>query len=185
VFHAGDVASVLSFSSGVSTLTWVQAPDPNGHSGATAQISIGGNGTIDDKITFVGVSGQQAQAWAQTNGTFHNGSNSSPMLSLHGKPHEPTAAQPAAAWGVEGGPYPGHVNQRRGSLARALTVRCVCCGCGPDRPCACRRRARLACRPHGERRPVVPPNAFARVLLQSLPAPWRLGTFAKQRSPIA
>jgi hypothetical protein len=73
-FHSGDVLSILGFQPGVSTIDWTTATDPNGQSGATAEISLAGNGQIDSAITLPGLSVGDAEAlgsgnWQSASGT--------------------------------------------------------------------------------------------------------------------
>ncbi len=62
-FHSGDVAEIVGFRPGQSTITWATATDPNGQSGATAAISLNGGGTVNAKVTFAGVSLAEAQSF--------------------------------------------------------------------------------------------------------------------------
>jgi hypothetical protein len=78
-FHSGDVLSVLGFVQGQSTLTWTTATDPNGQSGATADISIAGNGHTDLAITFAGTSQSDAANFGSGNWWAANGT---PELNL-------------------------------------------------------------------------------------------------------
>lgn len=78
-FHSGDVAQIIGFTPGQSTINWTTATDPNGQSGATAQISLNGNGHIDSSVTFAGVSVADAQAFGS--GNWHTASGT-PELSL-------------------------------------------------------------------------------------------------------
>jgi beta-glucanase (GH16 family) len=66
-WHSGDVLSILGFQRGVSTINWTTATDPNGQSGATADISLKGNGHTDVAITFPGASQSDAQGWSSGN----------------------------------------------------------------------------------------------------------------------
>lgn len=67
--QAGGCAAILGFQSGVSTLAWNWATDPNGVAGATADVSLNGDGHIDSHITFAGTSVDQAETW--TRGDWH------------------------------------------------------------------------------------------------------------------
>lgn len=77
-FHGGDVLNVLGFVAGKSTITWTTATDPNGQSGATAEISLNGNGHTDTKITFAGTSLQTAQGFAS--GNWHTASGTPELV---------------------------------------------------------------------------------------------------------
>jgi Glycosyl hydrolases family 16 len=72
-FHSGDVATILGFQQGTSTINWVQSTDPAGKSGATADISLAGNGTVNSAITFVGASVSQAESWSSGQWWSSNG----------------------------------------------------------------------------------------------------------------
>jgi hypothetical protein len=76
--HAGDLVAILGFQVGQSALTWANATDPNGQTGATAQVSLQGNGKIDAQITFAGVDANTAQHWTESNYSL----NGVPFLSL-------------------------------------------------------------------------------------------------------
>jgi hypothetical protein len=78
-FHSGDVLSILGFVAGQSTITWTTTTDPNGQSGATADISLAGNGTTNMAITFAGVSQSDAQNFGSGNWWSGNGT---PELNL-------------------------------------------------------------------------------------------------------
>lgn len=54
-WHSGDFVDFIGAKQGVSTISWANSADPNGHQGATASISLGGNGHIDSAVTFTGV----------------------------------------------------------------------------------------------------------------------------------
>jgi beta-glucanase (GH16 family) len=78
-WHAGDVANFLGVS-GNATVTWANQTDPNGHWGATAAISVNGDGHVDSTVTFAGVDVSQLQH--STTAGFSN--QGTPFLSLHG-----------------------------------------------------------------------------------------------------
>ena len=78
-FHSGDVAHILGFVQGKSTITWTSATDPAGQSGATARISLNGNGHTDMAVTFAGSSVAAAQGFAS--GEWHT-SDGTPYLSV-------------------------------------------------------------------------------------------------------
>lgn len=78
-FHSGDVLSILGFVAGQSTITWTTATDQNGQSGATADISLAGNGQTNMAITFAGTSQSDAQNFGAGNWTSANGT---PELNL-------------------------------------------------------------------------------------------------------
>ena len=78
-FHGGDVLNVLGFVQGKSTITWATATDPNGQSGATANISLKGDGHTDTAITFAGISVSTAEGLAS--GNWHS-PNGTPYLSI-------------------------------------------------------------------------------------------------------
>jgi hypothetical protein len=69
-FHAGDVTAILGFQPGVSTITWSQGTDPAGNSGATAAISLNGDGNVNTSLTFAGVDVSQAQAFGGSSATM-------------------------------------------------------------------------------------------------------------------
>lgn len=77
--HSGDVVNILGFQQGQSTINWTTATDPQGQTGATADISLGGNGHTDAAVTFAGVSVQEAQGFAS--GNWHT-SSGTPYLSI-------------------------------------------------------------------------------------------------------
>jgi Glycosyl hydrolases family 16 len=76
--HHGDLVAFLGFVVGHSTLKWADIKDPHGQTGATAQVSLAGNGKIDDQITFTGVEGATAQHWTESSFNL----NGTPFLSL-------------------------------------------------------------------------------------------------------
>jgi hypothetical protein len=78
-WHGGDVLNILGFVQGQSTINWTTATDPNGQTGATAQISLKGDGHIDSSVTLVGVSLADAQALTQGNWQTDSGT---PYLSM-------------------------------------------------------------------------------------------------------
>ena len=78
-FHGGDVLNVLGFAQGTSTITWTTSTDPNGQSGATADISLKGDGHTDAAITFAGTGLSTAEGFAS--GNWHT-SSGTPYLSI-------------------------------------------------------------------------------------------------------
>lgn len=78
-FHGGDVALIVGFVQGQSSINWTDATDPNGQSGATANISLAGNGHTDLAVTFAGVSVADAQKFGS--GEWHTGGGA-PELGL-------------------------------------------------------------------------------------------------------
>ena len=63
-WHSGDFVDFIGAETGKSTISWADATDPNGHSGATASISLNGDGHIDSSVTFTGVdSATMASRW--------------------------------------------------------------------------------------------------------------------------
>jgi Glycosyl hydrolases family 16 len=76
--HHGDLVAILGFVVGHSTLKWAEVKDPNGQTGATAQVSLAGNGKIDDQITFSGTQVASAQHWTESSFNL----NGTPFLSL-------------------------------------------------------------------------------------------------------
>jgi hypothetical protein len=63
----------------VAKLTWVNAKDPMGHSGATLDVDLHNTGHIDFAITFAGVSLATAQSATMTSSSF----NGQPFVALH------------------------------------------------------------------------------------------------------
>ncbi|MDA8248868.1 MAG: family 16 glycosylhydrolase [Rhodospirillales bacterium] len=77
--HSGDVVNILGFNQFKSTITWTTATDPNGQTGATADISLNGDGHTDVAVTFAGVDQGTAQGFAS--GNWHT-SGGTPYLSI-------------------------------------------------------------------------------------------------------
>nr|MDA8249830.1 hypothetical protein [Rhodospirillales bacterium] len=77
--HSGDVVNILNFRQGQSTITWTNSTDPAGHSGATANISLNGDGHTNVAVTFAGASVAQAQGFSS--GEWHT-SSGTPYLSI-------------------------------------------------------------------------------------------------------
>ena len=80
-WHAGDLAVLVGAQQGKATLSWAHGTDPNGHWGATASISLNGNGHVDEKVTFAGVSTATLLGSTWQNGWLHNGA---PNIGIHG-----------------------------------------------------------------------------------------------------
>lgn len=64
----GDFVDFIGAQGGRSTISWANATDRNGHWGATASISVNGDGHVDSMVTFTGVdagalSGKWLAAW--------------------------------------------------------------------------------------------------------------------------
>ncbi|HVC16700.1 MAG TPA: family 16 glycosylhydrolase, partial [Rhodanobacter sp.] len=77
--HSGDVLNIIGFQPGRSTITWTTATDPNGQTGATADISLNGDGQTNAAVTFAGVSVTEAQGYAS--GNWHTASGT-PLLAI-------------------------------------------------------------------------------------------------------
>jgi hypothetical protein len=76
--HAGDMAALLGFVVGHSTIAWTNGTDPHGMAGATANVSLKGDGTIDARVTFAGVTVATAEHWTESSYNL----NGTPFLSL-------------------------------------------------------------------------------------------------------
>ena len=77
--HSGDVVNILGFRQGQWTITWTTSTDAAGHSGATANISLNGDGHTNASVTFAGVSVGDAKAFSS--GEWHT-SSGTPYLSI-------------------------------------------------------------------------------------------------------
>jgi beta-glucanase (GH16 family) len=79
-WHAGDVAVFVGAVPGRSTITWAGATDPNARQGATASISLRGDGHIDATVTFVGINAAQLGTFTWQSTVAHEGT---PYLAAH------------------------------------------------------------------------------------------------------
>jgi beta-glucanase (GH16 family) len=76
-WHGGDFADFIGAKAGHTTISWANTTDPNGQWGATASISLNGDGHVDTAVTFAGVdagglSGKWLASWNH-NGTDNLG----------------------------------------------------------------------------------------------------------------